>query len=433
MLLKNCRIVKDGKIIDGDILIENGRIKKIAKDIKGGDEVIDIKNSIVIPGVIDAHVHFRWGEEKKEDFLSGSLAAINGGVCFAIDMPNNKPPITTKELFYKKLEDCKKNSKINIFLNFGVTERNYFENIEDAKAYKIFMVKSVGDLYIEDYSKLKDILNQNKLFCIHAEHKDVIDENLKKYSLKSWIDHCKIRDEKSEVEAVKEVIKYLKIIDKLGDKKPHVHFCHISTKEALHLIKKAKQDLKNVKISVEATPHHIYLNKDMAEELKGFGKFNPPLREKEDNIALIKGIVNEDVDIVASDHAPHLLEDKIKDVKNCPSGIPGVETIVPLTLNLVNKKLITLFDAVRVLSENPAKIFKINNKIEEGNLANLTIVDLKKEGKINAELFKSKAKFSPFDKWEIKGFPIYTVVNGKVYEAYGKVYERWPYVHLHCN
>lgn len=97
MLLKNCRIIKDNKIIEGDILIdENGRIKKIAKDIKVDDEIIDIKNSLVIPGVIDAHVHFRWGEEKKEDFLSGSLAGINGGVCFAIDMPNNKPPITTK-------------------------------------------------------------------------------------------------------------------------------------------------------------------------------------------------------------------------------------------------------------------------------------------------------------------------------------------------
>ncbi len=423
MLLKNCKIVKDSKIIEGDILIDdNGRIKKIAKDIKVDDESIDIKNCFVLPGVVDAHVHFRYGEGEKEDFLSGSLAAINGGVCFAIDMPNNKPPITTKDLFYKKLEDCKRYSKINIFLNFGVTENNYLEVIKDAKAYKIFMVKSVGDLFIEDYSKLKDILNQNKLFCIHAEHKDIIKENMGKYQLNSWIDHCKIRDEKSEVEAVKEVIKNLKVIDKLNDKKPHIHFCHISTKKALYLIKKARQELKNIKITVEVTPHHIYLNKEMAEELKGFGKFNPPLRDKEDNIALIKGIINKDVDIIASDHAPHLLEDKLKDVKNCPSGIPGIETILPLTLNLVNKNLISLFDVIRVLSENPAKIFHINNKIEEGNLANLTIVDLKKEGKIDAELFKSKAKFSPFNKWEVKGLPIYTVVNGYIYEAYGYEY-----------
>ncbi|CAB3289284.1 Dihydroorotase [Methanocaldococcus lauensis] len=420
MLLKNCKVVRDNKIVECDILIENGRIKKISKNINIDDEKVNLKNYIVIPGVIDAHVHFRWGESEKEDFLSGSLAGINGGVCFAIDMPNNKPPITTKELFYKKLEDCKKESKINIFLNFGVTEKNYLENIKEAMAYKIFMVKSVGDLYIEDYSKLKDILNQNKRFCIHAEHKDIINKNMKIYKLERWIDHCKIRDEKSEVEAVKEVIKTLQFIDKVGKYKPHIHFCHISTKKSLEIIKDAKQRLKNVKITVEVTPHHIYLNKDVAEELKGFGKFNPPLRSKEDNIALIKGIINKDVDIIASDHAPHLLEEKLKDVKNCPSGIPGIETLVPLTLNLVNKKLITLFDAVRILSENPAKIFNINNKIEEGNLANLTIVDLKKEGKINTELFKSKAKFSPFDKFLVKGFPIYTVVNGKLYDAIGK-------------
>ncbi|CAB3288284.1 Dihydroorotase [Methanocaldococcus lauensis] len=420
MLLKNCKVVRDNKIVECDILIENGRIKKISKNINIDDEKVDLKNYIVIPGVIDAHVHFRWGESEKEDFLSGSLAGINGGVCFAIDMPNNKPPITTKELFYKKLEDCKKESKINIFLNFGVTEKNYLENIKEAMAYKIFMVKSVGDLYIEDYSKLKDILNQNKRFCIHAEHKDIINKNMEIYKLESWIDHCKIRDEKSEVEAVREVIKTLQFIDKVRKYKPHIHFCHISTKKSLEIIKDAKQRLKNVKITVEVTPHHIYLNKDMAEELKGFGKFNPPLRSKEDNIALIKGIVNKDVDIIASDHAPHLLEEKLKDVKNCPSGIPGIETLVPLTLNLVNKKLITIFDAVRILSENPAKIFNINNKIEEGNLANLTIVDLKKEGKINTELFKSKAKFSPFDKFLVKGFPIYTVVNGKLYDAIGK-------------
>ncbi|MFU8652554.1 dihydroorotase [Methanotorris formicicus] len=422
MLLKNCRIIKNNKIIEEDILInENGIIEKIGKSIQYNGETIDLKNKIVIGGVIDAHVHFRYGEEEKEDFLSGSLAGINGGVCFAIDMPNNKPPITTKELFHKKYKEGKEKSKINIEFNFGVTKSNYLETVEEAKAYKIFMVKSVGDLFISDYSKLKDILSQNKLFCIHAEHKDIINENLKRDSLNSWIDHCKIRDKKSEVEAIREVIKNLKIIDKIGKYKPHIHFCHISTKEGLYLIKKAREELKNIKITAEVTPHHLYLNMNMAEELKGLGKFNPPLRTKEDNIALIKGIVNKDVDIIATDHAPHTFEEKSKDPKNCPSGIPGIETFVPLVFNLVNKKLISLFDAVKMISENPGKIFNIDNEIKEGNFANLTIVDLKKEGKINAELFKSKAKFTPFEGWKVKGLPIYTVVNGTLFDAYGKI------------
>lgn len=419
MLLKNCNIIKNGNTIEADILIEDGIIKKIGKNIDYDDEKIDLKNKIVIGGVIDPHVHFRYGQDEKEDFISGSEAAINGGVPFVIDMPNNNPPITTKEIFYKKYNEGKEKSKINIEFNYGVTESNYLETIKEAKSYKIFMVKSVGDLFINDYNKLKDILNQNKTFTIHAEHRDVINENSKKYELNSWINHCKIRDKRSEVEAVKEVLKNLEVIDKLNDKKPHIHFCHISTKEGLNLITEARNRFKNVKITVEATPHHIYLNIDRAEELKGMGKFNPPLRTKEDNKALISGIVNKNVDIIATDHAPHTYEEKNREeVKNCPSGIPGIETLVPLTLNLVNKGLISIFDAAEVLSENPAKIFNIDNEIREGNYANLTVIDLKKEMTIKGEDFKSKAKFTPFENWKVKGAPVCTVVNGVVYKGY---------------
>ncbi|WP_292460425.1 dihydroorotase [Methanothermococcus sp.] len=416
MLLKNCKIVKNNSIIEGDILIEEGKIKKIGKNIINNDwQKIDLKGKMVIGGIIDSHVHFRYGQPEKEDFISGSEAAINGGVAYAIDMPNSNPPTTTKELFYKKYYEGKNQSKINIEFNFGITENNYLETVKDAKSYKIFMVKSVGDLFISDYSKLKDILNQNKLFTIHAEHKDVIAENLKKYELTNWTNHCKIRDKRSEIEAVKEVLKNLGVIDKLNDKKPHVHFCHISTKEGLSLITNAKIKFKNVKITVEVAPHHIFLNMDMAEDLKGMGKFNPPLRTKEDNKALINGIINKEIDVIATDHAPHTYEEKNNPVKSCPSGIPGIETLVPLTLDLVNKKIINIFDVVRLLSENPSKIFNIDNEIREGNKANLTIIDLNKEFTIKGENFKSKAKFTPFEGWCVMGAPIYTIINGKLY------------------
>ncbi|WP_048058064.1 dihydroorotase [Methanothermococcus okinawensis] len=424
MLLKNCKMIKNNTIIEGDILIEDDKIKKIGKNINisyNSGQKIDLKGKIVIGGVIDAHVHFRYGQPKKEDFISGSEASINGGVAYAIDMPNSNPPTTTKELFYKKYHEGKKQSKINIEFNFGITENNYMETIKDAKSYKIFMVKSVGDLFIKNYSKLKDILNQDKLFTIHAEHKDIIAENLKKYELTSWTDHCKIRDKKSEIEAIKEVLKNLEAIDKLNNKTPHIHFCHISTKEGLNLISNAKNTFKNVKITVEVAPHHIFLNMDMAEELKGMGKFNPPLRTKEDNKALINGIINKKIDIIATDHAPHTYEEKIKSVENCPSGIPGIETLVPLTLNSVNKKIINIFDAIRLISENPSKIFNIDNEIREGNKANLTIIDLNKEYTIKGENFKSKAKFTPFEGWHVKGAPIYTIINGKIYDACGNI------------
>jgi dihydroorotase len=421
MLLKNCKIVKNNIIIEADILIEGNIIKKIGKNINHDGRKIDLKGKIVMGGIIDSHVHFRYGQPEKEDFISGSEAAINGGVAYAIDMPNSNPPTTTTELFYKKYHEGKNQSKINIEFNFGITENNYMETIKDAKSYKIFMVKSVGDLFISEYSKLKDILNQNKLFTIHAEHKDVIAENLKKYELTSWTNHCKIRDKRSEIEAVKEVLRNLEIIDKLNDKKPHVHFCHVSTKEGLNLITDAKVKFKNVKITAEVAPHHIFLNMDMAKELKGMGKFNPPLRTKEDNKALINGIVNKEIDIIATDHAPHTYEEKNNSVENCPSGIPGIETLVPLTLDLVNKGIINIFDAVRVLSENPSKIFNIDNEIREGNKANLTIVELDREIIIRGENFKSKAKFTPFEGWCVRGAPIYTIINGEVYDACGNV------------
>jgi len=417
MILKNCRIVTNNRILEGDISIEDGVVKEIRKDINNGDETIDLKNKIVIGGITDAHVHFRYRDTKKEGFISGSEAAINGGITYVIDMPNDNPPITTKERFYEKYKEGKEKSKVNIEFNYGITESNYLDTIEEARSYKIFMVESVGDLFIRDYSKLRDILNQDKIFTIHTEHKDVIEENKKRYPLNSWIDHCRIRDKRSEIEGIREILRCLEEIERLGDKKPHIHFCHISTREGLNLIKEAKERFKNVKITLEVTPHHLYLNMDMAEELKGLGKFNPPLRTKEDNRALMKGLIDGSVDIVATDHAPHTYEEKSRDVRECLSGIPGVETFLPLMLNLVNKRVISLFRLVDLISNKPGRIFHINNRLKEGKRANLTVVDLKREITIKGERFKSKSKFTPFENWKVKGVPLYTVVNGTLYES----------------
>ncbi|MBW9221769.1 dihydroorotase [Methanothermococcus sp. SCGC AD-155-C09] len=418
MILKNCKIVMNKEILEGDILIEGEILKEIKKNIDNRDtNIVDLKGKLVIGGVIDAHVHFRYNNVKKEGFISGSEAAINGGVTHVIDMPNDDPPITTKERFNKKCIEGKEKSKVNIDFNYGITEDNYLDRVENAKSYKIFMVESVGDLFIRDYSKLRDILNQNKIFTIHAEHKDVIEENKKKYSLDTWRDHCRIRDSRSEIEAIKEILKNLEVINGLNNKNPHVHFCHVSTGEGLNLINMAKKRFKNIKITLEVTPHHLYLNMDMAEELKGMGKFNPPLRSREDNRALMRGLIDGSVDIIATDHAPHTCEEKSMDVRECPSGIPGIETFVPLTLNLVDRGVLSIFDVVDLISNNPAKIFNIDNNIREGNIANLTIIDLKKEITIKGENFKSKSKFTPFENWKVKGVPIYTLVNGTLYET----------------
>ena len=425
MLLKNCKIINNDNngFITVDILIENNIIKKIKKDIPNSENsdnnIINIKNNIVLEGIIDSHVHFRYGNEKKEGFKSGSEGAKNGGIPFVIDMPNNNSPTTTIELFNEKYNKCKKyNENTNIELNYGITNNNYLDVVPNAKSYKIFMVKSVGDLFITDYSKLKNILNQNKLFTIHCEHKDVILENSKKYKLNSWKDHFKIRDKNSEIKAIEEILKNLKIIDKLNQSRPHIHILHLSTKEGLELINNAKKTFKNVKLTTEVCPHHLLLNVNDAEKLKGLGKFNPPLRTKEDNKALINGLINKSINVVATDHAPHTIEEKTNSVENCPSGIPGIETLVPLMLNLVNKKIISIFDFNRLLVKNPSNIYNINNKLKEGNRANLSIINLNKEHIIKGENFKSKAKFTPFENWEVKGIPTYVVVNGNIHSCY---------------
>ncbi|ABR54245.1 dihydroorotase, multifunctional complex type [Methanococcus vannielii SB] len=417
VLLKNCKIVSENSINEADILIEDRIIQKIGKNIEYSGEKIDLTGKYVFPGIIDSHVHFRWGNSEKEDFVSGSEAAIFGGVVFAIDMPNNNPPVTTKEIFYKKMNEGNEKSKVNLYFSYGVTENNYLETISDAKFYKIFTVKSVGDLFISDYSKLREILDQNKIFAVHAEHKDVILKNSETYNLDSFENHCKIRSRESEIEAVREILDALKEVDKNSRNTPHVHFCHISVKEALELIKNAKKMFKNVKISVEVSPHHLFLNSEMAGNLKGSGKFNPPLRTKEDNLALLNGIIEGTVDIVSTDHAPHKDCEKLNPVENCPSGISGIETLVPLIMNLVHDKKISIFDVYRVLSKNPSEIFKINNKIEIGNFANMSIIDLDKKMTISGKNFKSKSKITPFENWEVMGVPVYTIVNGNIIQT----------------
>ncbi|MBP2201192.1 dihydroorotase [Methanococcus voltae] len=432
-ILKNCKIYDDkiDKFFIKNIEIKDGKISKIEDSLdintntKKNLPIIDLNEKLVIGGVIDAHVHFRYGNDEKETLKTGCEAGLNGGVCFAIDMPNSNPPTITKQLFDEKVQKAKDDKcTINLYFSYGVTENNYNDVVDDAKFYKIFMVKSVGELFIKDYYKLKEILMQNKLFAIHAEHKNFVEEfnqTMDKFKFKT---HCKMRDRYSEINAIGEVLDVLSEIDKEEDVvnnriTPRVHFCHVSTSEALTLIKKAKEALKNVVVTCEVAPHHLILNEEMAEDLKGLGKFNPPLRTKMDNLALIEGIVDKTVDLIATDHAPHTYEQKMKDnILECPSGIGGIETLVPIVFNLAKEKKIKLEDAIKMVSINPSKIFDINNSLNVSNMANITIIDLCDNTTIKASEFKSKAKFSPYDNMTFKCKVYGTIINGKYYKNY---------------
>ncbi|MCZ7397708.1 MAG: dihydroorotase, partial [Candidatus Methanoperedens sp.] len=374
------------------------------------DMVIDAKGALVLPGAIDVHVHFRDpGMTKKEDWYTGSCAAAAGGVTTVIDHPNTIPPTIDPESFKKKKKEAKK-AIIDHGINAGVTG-----NLKNLKGLwelgaiafgEIFMAESTGALNISD-STLKDALGiigeLNAVACIHAED----EETRKKFVhiLKGNLapeSYSKSRPTLSEKIAVEKAIKLA------GDSK--LHFCHISAAESLETIRIAKSENKNV--TCEVAPHHLFLSKKDWKRLGTLGKMNPPLRDFHDQQSLWKGLNDCTVDIVASDHAPHLEPEKMTDIWSAPAGVPGVETMMPLMLMAVKRNLLTLKRALEVSSANPAKIFGLQKGvIAPGYDADLIIAGEPQE--IRKEKLHSKAGWTPYNRME-GIFPRMTLSRGEI-------------------
>lgn len=382
ILIKNGRIFEGDELVKKDILIENEFIKKIEENVdENVDRIVDINKKIVLPGIIDPHVHFREpGMEYKEDFFSGSKAAAKGGITTILDMPNNDPLIVTIKNLEIKRELAKK-SVVNYGLHFGASVDDNIEEIKNAKniaSVKVFMNVSTGKMLIEDDNLLKKVFINSKLVTVHAEDGMV----------------------NKAVELTKEC----------GNK---LYLCHISQKSEIDYIRKNKTD----KIFVEVTPHHLFLTKD--DDKDNFTKMKPNLRNKEDQEALWQAINEGLVNTIGTDHAPHTKEDKIEEVY----GVPGNETVLPLLLNAVNDNKLSLKKLVELTSLNPAKIFGIKNrgKVKEGYYADLTIIDLNLEKEVKNEELLTKCGWSPFNGWNLKGWPVMTIINGNVVFDNGKI------------
>ncbi len=402
-------LIRGGEVFLGNlqkknILIDNGKIVDLVDDEPQTDDVIDADGLIILPGAIDAHVHFREpGNTAKEDFLTGSQAAAAGGVTTVLDMPNNNPPITTIKALEEKRKLAAK-SVVNFGLFMGATEDNADE-IKEAKnipGVKIYMGSSTGNLLVTDDEALKRIFSTGKLCVVHAEDEDLMKENMKVHTKNHVSSHGKIRNRESAQKAL------LRAIELSGSAK--IHIAHISTKEELDAIRRAKQ--VNVAISCEVTPHHLFLSEKDTEQLLNYGKMNPPLRSAEDVSLLWEGLRDGTIDIVATDHAPHLREEKDKDYSDAPSGIPGVDTMLPLLLDSVQQGRISLERVVEVTSSAPARIFGLKKgKIEKGYDADLVLVDMNKEQIVRP---RSKCGWSAFEGQTLKGWPQITLVNGQV-------------------
>ncbi len=388
----------NGELVKCCIGVEEGRIKAIKKILKG-DKHHDFGDKLLLPGGIDAHVHFRDpGLTHKEDFGTGTTAAAFGGVTCALDMPNTIPPTTSLTALKEKARVAGNKAFVDFGLYAGVTQNSNIEELSEvAIAFKIYLATTTGDLLFNDYETLPKMFEQisgtKKTVCVHCEDGSLMDKAVKPDTLK---EHLKSRPNRCEASAIE------KVISRLDTAK--VHICHVSTAEGVRLVEDAN-------VTSEVTPHHLFFNSDA--KLGSLGKVNPPLRERRDSEALWGALSRGTIDIMASDHAPHTLEEK-EIFSEAPSGVPGVETMLPLMLWRVKHHKFDLVRLVNAASERPGEIFEVNKgKIEVGYDADIIMVDMREESEIEGKNLHSKCGWTPYEGL-LAVFPKFTFVRGEV-------------------
>ena len=428
VLIKNARLLSDGRLVPAEILIEDGKIKGISKEfrISAYDELIDAQNMVAIPAGIDAHVHFRDpGLTHKEDWYSGSCSAAAGGITTVLEHPNTIPPVIDKTGFSLKLKRAKKKSVIDFGINGGVT--NNLDKLSELWRLgisvfgEIFMAESTGGLNIgKDTlgSALSKIGQMNALACIHAEDDAMRLENEKLFKNDSSPDlHSKIRPNECEEIAVKDCLK----INREADTPSKLHFCHISTPEAVKVLADARKQFSSLgnsgHLTCEVTPHHLFLSSKDYARLGTLGKMNPPLRSSGDAAFMISALNSGLINSVASDHAPHMYYEKDVPMLSAPSGVPGVETLMPLLLAAVCKNMLTLERVLQVTSENPAKIFDLERLgkgfMKPGYDADLLFFDPKNMTQIKSKNLHTDCDWTPYEGMDAV-FPEMTLSRGDV-------------------
>ena len=416
-------IIKCGRVIDplskrdevSDIKIENGKIVKIAKDIEASsdkEEIIDARKKVVVPGLIDVHVHFRDpGQTQKEDLMTGSQAAIAGGFTSVVQMANTSPKIDSKEKIiehYKKARDL----PLKVFTvsaltkNFGDLELvNMEENFKrGAVAFTDDGIPNRNsELILEAMNRAKDL---DAIISFHEEDPDLIGQN--------GINHSEVSEKlgiygSPNIAETSFIARDVAMAIYTGAK---ISIQHISTGLGVDLVKFGKEMGAN--IYAEVTPHHIALNDLAVLEYGSLAKMNPPLRSEEDRLRIIQGLKEGTIEIIATDHAPHTAEEKSKEITKAPSGIIGLETSFSICYeNLVLTKEIDLIKLIELMSTNPARIYGLEGgEISEGKVADLTIIDLDSEYKIDK--YKSKSSNTPFKDNTLRGEVLYTISEGEL-------------------
>ena len=418
ILIKNGRLINPSENLDKvmDIFVEDGIIKEKAESIeKQADTVIDAAGCYVMPGLIDLHVHFRDpGLTYKEDIETGSKAAAKGGFTTVCCMPNTKPVVDNVETVKYIIEKGEKTGLTDV-LPVGAVTKNMagaeITDVEELKKAGICAISEDGKSVMNSgvYRKaMKNAAKANVPVLAHCE-----DINLVEGGVINLGDKSSELGVKGISNAVEDVIA-MRDIMLAKETGATLHLCHCSTKDSVEMVKRAKEE--GIKVTAEVCPHHFSMCSDDITSNDGNFKMNPPLRAREDMEALIKGLQDDIMDVISTDHAPHSAEEKAKDLEHAPFGIVGLETSVALTVtNLVKKGYLTPMQMAAKMSYNPAKVLGIpKGTLDEGKIADITIIDPDKEYTIDVNNFESKGKNTPFDGYKVSGEVEYTILNGKI-------------------
>ncbi|MCF0110819.1 MAG: dihydroorotase [Erysipelotrichaceae bacterium] len=415
LLIKGGTVYRNGKFMESDVLIDNGMLILAEEFDIDVEETFDATGMHILPGFIDPHVHLREpGLEYKETIKTGTQAAAKGGYTSVFAMPNTRPATDSVSALKEQLRRIEKDGCVHVYpycaITKGQTGQGEVVDIESARDYTFAFSDDGKGVQKEETMReaMERVREVNGLIAAHCEDESLLHGGYVHEG--EWAKEHGYEGISSESE-YKQVERDLKLALETGCQ---YHVCHVSCKESVELIRKYKKLGANV--SAEVTPHHLLLCDEDIKGDDGNFKMNPPLRTKEDRDALIAGLQDQTLEIIATDHAPHSEEEKSKGLAGSAMGIVGLETAFGLLYtNLVKKNVITFAQLVDAMSYNCANIFGIEGgELEPYQSANLVVVDTVRRERINRQKFVSKGKNSPFDGWYVNGIPMLTVCDGKV-------------------
>lgn len=421
LLIRQAQVIlPNGEFIIGDVLTQGGKIVEVASEISNATptQEIDAQGLTLLPGVIDPQVHFREpGLEHKEDLFTASCACARGGVTSFLEMPNTRPLTTSQSALDEKLQRAANKCLVNYGFFIGATGDNLTELVsaQPTPGIKIFMGSMHGQLLVDQETVLEQIFaHGSRLIAVHAEDQARINQRRQEFAgIHDPAIHSQIQDNQAALNATQLALKLSKKYQR------RLHILHMSTAEEAELLREDKPSW----VTAEVTPQHLLLNTSAYQTIGTLAQMNPPLRSPHDNEVLWQALRDGVIDFIATDHAPHTLEEKSQTYPNTPSGMPGVETSLALMLTSAMAGKCTVSQVVKWMSTAVAKAYGIPNKgeITPGYDADLVLVDLNTYKPVKREEVLSKCGWSSFEGWNLTGWPVTTIVGGEIVYNQGKV------------